>query len=182
MEDVEMGIQKCPWYTDIVYYLKYLKCPDSFNDNQKRTLKLQSSRYVLIKGDLYWRNKDGVLLFCLDVVQAPMVLKDLHDGVYGGHFSAKTTAHKILNAGYYWPSIFKDCHTYVRKCEACQKFSGKLKHNGAIPLRPVNAEEPFQMWGIDFIGEIANKSSGGHKWILVATDYFTKWVEAIPTR
>ncbi|XP_059064744.1 uncharacterized protein LOC131856823 [Cryptomeria japonica] len=46
----------------------------------------------------------------------------------------------------------------------------------------MQTEEPFQMWGVDFIGKIAKKSSGGHKWILVAIDYFTKWVEAIPTR
>ena len=43
-------------------------------------------------------------------------------------------------------------------------------------------QAPFQQWGIDFIGEIPNKSSGGHSWILVATNYFTKWVEEIPTR
>ena len=43
-------------------------------------------------------------------------------------------------------------------------------------------QAPFQQWGLDFIGEIVNKSSGGHLYILVATDYFTKWVEAIPIR
>ena len=41
---------------------------------------------------------------------------------------------------------------------------------------------PFQQWGIYFIGEINPSSSGQHKWILVATDYFTKWIEAVPTR
>jgi hypothetical protein len=41
---------------------------------------------------------------------------------------------------------------------------------------------PFQQWGLDFIGEINPHSSGQHRWILVATDYFTKWIEAIPTR
>ena len=41
---------------------------------------------------------------------------------------------------------------------------------------------PFQQWGLDFIGEINQSSSGQHKWILVATDYFTKWIEAVPTR
>ena len=47
---------------------------------------------------------------------------------------------------------------------------------------PVHIEEPFQQWGIDFIGEIHHASSGQHKWILTATDYFTKWVEAVPAR
>ena len=43
-------------------------------------------------------------------------------------------------------------------------------------------EEPFRQWGLDFIGEIKPPSSGQFKWIMTATDYFTKWVEAIPTR
>lgn len=41
---------------------------------------------------------------------------------------------------------------------------------------------PFQQWGLDFIGEINPSSSGQHRWILTATDYFTKWIEAIITR
>jgi hypothetical protein len=41
---------------------------------------------------------------------------------------------------------------------------------------------PFQQWGLDFIGEIHPASSGKHRWILTATDFFTKWIEAIPTR
>ena len=43
-------------------------------------------------------------------------------------------------------------------------------------------ESPFQKWGLDFIGEIHPVSSNQHKWILTATNYFTKWVEAIPIR
>lgn len=98
---------------------------------------------MLLNGDLYWNNRDGILLLCLDECQASVVLRDLHEGICGGHFLAKTTAHKILNAGYYWPQIFRDSHAYIRKCEACQKFSGKLKYNGVIPLRPMHTEEPF---------------------------------------
>jgi hypothetical protein len=41
---------------------------------------------------------------------------------------------------------------------------------------------PFQQWGLDFIGEIHPASSVQHRWILTTTDYFTKWIEAIPTR
>lgn len=106
----------------------------------------------------------------------------MHEGVCGGHYSSKTTAHKILRAGYYWLKVFNDSFIHVRKCEACQNFSGNLMYQGALPLRPLQADAPFQQWGIYFIGEIQEKSSGGHRWILVATDYFTKWVEAIPTR
>ncbi|XP_057849103.1 uncharacterized protein LOC131060024 [Cryptomeria japonica] len=69
-----------------------------------------------------------------------------------------------------------------KRCEACQKFSGKMKYQGALPLRPMQVEEPFQQWGLDFIGKITYHLSGGNRWILVATDYLTKWVEAIPTK
>jgi hypothetical protein len=69
----------------------------------------------------------------------------------------------------------------VKSCDKCQRFTGKqqLKY---FPLRPIVVNGPFQQWGLDFICEINPSSSGQHKWILVATDYFTKWIEAIPTR
>jgi hypothetical protein len=51
-----------------------------------------------------------------------------------------------------------------------------------LPLVPVKTESPFQQWGLYFIGEINPHSSAQHKWILTATDYFTKWVEAILTK
>jgi transposase InsO family protein len=51
-----------------------------------------------------------------------------------------------------------------------------------LTFSPIKAEAPFQQWGLDFIGEIHPQSSAQHKWILTATDYFSKWVEAIPTR
>jgi transposase InsO family protein len=52
----------------------------------------------------------------------------------------------------------------------------------SLPLQPVVVSGPFQQWGLDFIREIHPDSSGKHKWILTATDFFTKWIEAIPTR
>ncbi|GLJ40917.1 hypothetical protein SUGI_0846500 [Cryptomeria japonica] len=113
---------------------------------------------------------------------AKQVLTEMHDGVCGGHYSRKTIAGKIILAGYYCPTLFKDTHAYVRKCDPCQKFSSKLKYEGALPLNPVFVEAPFVQWGIDFIEEIVERSGRGHRWIIVATDYFTKWIEAIPTR
>ncbi|XP_059068523.1 uncharacterized protein LOC131859029 [Cryptomeria japonica] len=58
----------------------------------------------------------------------------------------------------------------------------KIEVSGSSPIKTYAGEEPFQQWGLDFIGEISDKSSGGHRWILVATAYLTKWVEAIPTK
>ena len=52
----------------------------------------------------------------------------------------------------------------------------------SLPLNPISIESPFQHWGLDLIGEINPDSSGQHRWILTTTNYFTKWIEAIPTR
>ena len=106
----------------------------------------------------------------------------MHEGVCGVHYMAKTIAHKVLRAGFWWPTLFRDAHEFVKICDTCQRFGEKLKFSKKLPLRPVEVQTPFQKWGIDFIGEISNKSNGGHAWILVATDYFSKWVEAIPTK
>ncbi|KAH9315920.1 hypothetical protein KI387_024547, partial [Taxus chinensis] len=49
----------------------------------------------------------------------------------------------------------------------------------ALPLHPISVDQPFMQWGLDFIGVINPNSSQVHKWILTATDYFTKWIEAV---
>ena len=87
----------------------------------------------------------------------------------------------MLRAGYYWPSLFLDVYQHVRACIPCQKFDGKQKLL-PLPLNSIVVNAPFYQWGLDFIGEINPSSSGKHKWILTATYFFTKWVEAIPTR
>ena len=72
-------------------------------------------------------------------------------------------------------------HKFVKSCQSCQLFTGKQKL-AALPLQPVVVETPFQHWGLDFIGKFHENSSNGYSWILTATDYFTKWVEAIPAK
>lgn len=95
---------------------------------------------------------------------------------------AKKMTKKVLRVGFWWPTIFKDAHQLVKKCEACQKVTRKLRFSSMLALRPVSTPAPFDQWGIDIIGEMAIKSSGGNSWMLVSTNYITKWVEAIPTK
>ena len=51
-----------------------------------------------------------------------------------------------------------------------------------MPLQPIQVDQPFIKWGLDFIGPINPPSSAGHRWVLTATDYFTRWTEAIPLK
>lgn len=49
-----------------------------------------------------------------------------------------------------------------------------------MPLKPMVVEEPFQQWGLNFSGVINPNYSTSHNFILIATDYFTRWFETIP--
>jgi hypothetical protein len=70
-----------------------------------------------------------------------------------------------------------DCFRYVKTCHKCQIYADKV-HVPPTPLNVLTAPWTFSMWGIDMIGMIEPRASNGHRFILVAIDYFTKWVEA----
>jgi hypothetical protein len=167
------------WYEKLTYLLHHGPCPENLNPRERSALRLRSTQFRLINLVLFRVNYDGVLLRCLEREDADKVLKELHDGPAGGHFAGNTTAHKILRAGYYWPTLFKDAHTYARNCKTCQISMGRDKRV-AVPLQLIAVSRPFKQWGLDIIGEITPMSSKQHRYILTATDYFTKWAEAIP--
>jgi hypothetical protein len=86
---------------------------------------------------------------------------------------------KILRVGYFWPSLIKYCIEAVKKCHPCQIFSRKMQAHPA-PMFHVIVVGPFTKWGIDFTTCHPTSARGNH-YIIVAVDYFTKWVEAMPT-
>ena len=86
---------------------------------------------------------------------------------------------KILCASYFWPTVFKDCVEAMKRCHPCQLYTRKMRSHPA-PLFPVVSVGPFMKWGIDYV-TCNPASAGGHKYIIVAVDYFTKWAEAMPT-
>jgi hypothetical protein len=90
-----------------------------------------------------------------------------------------STAQKIIRASYFWPTLFHDCIHAVKRCDKCQLYANKARAPPAL-LHPVITVGPFCKWGIDFM-TCNPPSSNGHKYIIVAVDYFTKWVEAMPT-
>ncbi|GJR94826.1 reverse transcriptase domain-containing protein [Tanacetum coccineum] len=107
-------------------------------------------------------------------------LKACHSGPTGGHYGANYTAKKIFDSGFYWPTIYKDAHDFVTRCDICQR-QGKISQRDEMPQNSIQVCEIFDMWGIDFMGPFP--SSRGNKYILVAVDYLSKWVEAkaLPT-
>ncbi|KAI5433281.1 hypothetical protein KIW84_020529 [Lathyrus oleraceus] len=114
---------------------------------------------------------------CVDRPEADMLMQEVHEGSFGTHAGGHAMAKKLLRAGYYWMTMESDCFKYARKCHKCQIYADKV-HVPPSPLNVMNSPWPFAMWGIDMIGKIEPTASNGHRFILVAIDYFTKWVEA----
>ncbi|RVW19217.1 Retrovirus-related Pol polyprotein from transposon 17.6 [Vitis vinifera] len=127
--------------------------------------------------ELPWRSPDGLLLLCLDRASADRVMREVHAGVCGPHMGGHMLARKIMRTGYFWLTMETDCCQFVQRCQECQ-MHGDLIHVPPSELHALASPWPFSVWGIDIIGKISPKSSSGHEYILVAIDYFTKWVEA----
>ena len=107
------------------------------------------------------------------------MLNDCHTRACGGHFSGLETTQNIVRAGYFWPTLIKDCVESIKKCHPCHIFSQKMRAHPA-PMFPVIVVSPFTKCRIHFT-TCHLASSRGHCYIIVAVDYFTKWVEAMPT-
>jgi hypothetical protein len=148
----------------------------TYPTERKRRIIHQSARYSWIIGCLFHIGIDQEIRRCIREDEVYDLLKSCHDGPCGGNFADKRTTHKILRMGYYWPSLFKDENKYVRACDSCQRV-GQPNHIDEIPLNPQIVLEPFERWALDFVGPI-NPPSNQKVYIVVCTDYMTKWVEA----
>ena len=131
---------------------------------------------------LYKLGKDGVQRRCINPNEVQAILEGCHIDPCGGHFAGEATARKALLADYWWPSLFKDAHEFTKRCDPCQRV-GKPTPTMAMPLIPLLALAPFEKWGLDFVGPVTLPTRYGRKrYILVATDYATKWAEGAATK
>ena len=122
---------------------------------------------------------DQIIRRCVPEAEQQGILNDCHQNAYGGHFASQKTVRKVLQSGFYWPSLFKDAHTMCRECDKCQRL-GKISRRHMIPLNPILVVDLFDVWGINFMGPFP--SSFGYIYILVGVDYVSKWVEAVPCK
>jgi hypothetical protein len=77
--------------------------------------------------------------------------------------------------------MIADCFRYYKGCEECQNF-GNIQMVHAATLHPIIKPWSFRGWGSDFIGHIHPSSLKGHCFVLVATDYFMKWIKVVPLK
>src|SRR4051794_2334196 len=97
----------------------------------------------------------------------------VHNHKIGDHFGIDATYNKIAER-YYWRKMYEDIREYVKFCDNCQRRGQKEKKSY---LNPIEVGEPFERIGIDFVRPL-EKTRRGNKYILVVTDYLTKWPKA----
>ncbi|GJW24824.1 reverse transcriptase domain-containing protein [Tanacetum coccineum] len=112
--------------------------------------------------------------------EAVDILIACHNGPTGGHHGVNYTAKKVFDSGFYWPTIYRDAHDMVKSCDSCQR-QGKISQKDEMPQNAIQVCKIFDVCGIDFMGPFPY--SRGNKYIIVAVDYLSKWVEAkaLPT-
>ena len=165
---------ECNWTTPLISYLRTGLLPDGRDATRK--LKFQTSWFVLIKDVLYKRGFSRLYLRCLSHEEADYVMREVHEGICGNHSGARSLVHKLIWAGYYWPTVLKDAQAYIKACDKCQRFSNFIKQLSE-ELTPMTAPWPFAQWGLDIIGPFPI-GVRQLKFLVVGIDYFTKWVEA----
>ena len=113
------------WTTPLIAYPRSGILPDE--KEAARKLKVQVSRFVLIRDVLYKRGFSRPYLKCLSHDETDYVIREVHEGIYGNHSGARSLAHKLIQAGYYWPIMLKDTQTYVKTYDKCQRFNNLIR-------------------------------------------------------
>ena len=131
-----------------------------------------------IRGDTFYRRSlDGMLLLCIDRATINRVMREVHAGVCEPHMGGHILACKITRTGYFWLTMETYCFQFVQRCLECQMHEDFI-YVPPSELHVLTSPWPFSVWGINVIGKVSLKSFNGNEYILVAIDYFTKWVEA----
>ncbi|KAL0428187.1 UNVERIFIED_CONTAM: hypothetical protein Slati_2993500 [Sesamum latifolium] len=162
------------WKGDFMNYLRDGTLPS--DPIKAKRIKFKGTRFTVVGNDLYKRTIGGPLLKCLDEERAKYVLREVHEGSCGNHSGGRSLAQKVTRQGYFWPTLAKDATEFTKKCESCQRFAS-LIHTPATPMEPIRIACPFDQWGIDILGPFP-PAAAQKKFIVVAMEYFSKWVEA----
>jgi hypothetical protein len=177
VEPEEVIMVEVTWIQPYLAYMVNKTLPEDVVG--ARRIVRRSKAFVVLQGKLYNKSITGVLQRCITPQEGQIILKDIHAEVHGHHASSRAIAPKAFHAGFYWLTAIEDAKDIVRRCEACQRFASRT-HVPAAELQPIPLSWPFAQWGLDMVGKLHKSWPGGHIYMLVAVDKFTKWVKAAP--
>ena len=149
--------------------------PTTLDKTQQATIKRKARYFIVLNDQLYKRNKENPNRPIKVVKESEVedVLYHVHSDPLAGHFSVDETYRRV-KIRYYWPQMFNDVRRYVQTCDECQR---RGKNRRTEPLHPIKVGQPFDRLGMDIVGPLP-KTKNGNMYIVVATEYLTKWPEA----
>ena len=143
-----------------------------------KKVKRNSARHTLMDGALFRHGFTHPILMCVSEDQCKRIMVELHEGICGSHVGGRSLALKVVRAGYYWPTVREDYVRYAQRCKQCQQHADWHKAPPEV-LRSIYSPWPFHTWGIDILGPFP-LAIRQMKYLIVAIEYFTKWIEAEP--
>nr|GEW00941.1 reverse transcriptase domain-containing protein [Tanacetum cinerariifolium] len=173
-----LSSESTPWFSDIANFHAGNFIKKWLTFQQKKKFFKDVKHYFWDDPYLFRICVDQIIRRCVHGQEAIDILKACHEGPTGGHYGV--TAKIVFDAGFFWPTIYRDAHAMIKSCNTCQR-QGKISQKDEMPQNTIQVCEIFDVWGIDFIGPFP--CSRGNRYILVAVDYLSKWVEvkALPT-
>jgi hypothetical protein len=176
VEPEKVMMVEVTWMQPYLAYMVRKTLPEDVVE--ARRIVRWSKAFVVIQGKLYKKSISDIFQKCV-TPQGQVTLKDIHAEVCGHHASSRVIAAKAFRVGFYWLTAIEDAKDIVRRCEACQRFASRL-HALAAELQPIPLSWPFARWGLYMVVKLHKSWLGGHVYMLMAVDKFTKWVEAAP--
>ncbi|XP_020970102.1 uncharacterized protein LOC110268349 [Arachis ipaensis] len=164
------------WTHPILQYLLNRELPEDPKEGKR--IKREAAGYTVVAGQLYKCGLSQPLLKCVEPGSTEYILREIHEGCCGHHVGGKTLAQKVIRAGYFWHTIIRDSMQLVKNCDKCQRHAN-IHQAAPHQLSIISAERPFGTWGIDLVGPFPT-APGQLRYLIVAIDYFTKWIEAEP--
>jgi len=141
-----------------------------------RNLWSQRPAITLLNGVLI-RQKDGVNQLVVPAELRRRLFDTTHAGPLAAHLGSERTL-KQLQQLYYWPGMRRDVNAWYRCCDQCALSKGPLSHPQG-KMEKVITGAPLDMVAVDILSGFPTAADGS-KYLLVITDYFSKWSEAYP--
>ncbi|GJT17138.1 reverse transcriptase domain-containing protein [Tanacetum coccineum] len=138
------GDDSTPWFADFANYHAGNFVIKGMSSQQKNKFFKDVKHYFWDDPYLFKICADQVIRRCVFGQEAHDILMACHNGPTGGHHGANYTAKKVFDAGFYWPTIYRDAHDLVTRCDACQR-QGKISKRDEMPQNAIQVCEIIEV-------------------------------------